>query len=138
METDSILNWAVETIPEKSYLFYRVPKGSLKPGETMHPSIFTENGGSMSTDWDRYSDPQKTLSCVENPNRFRVIRLIADYIRNNNKFEINHSPNIELKNRAHTDVFGVTTKNGVKLAQDEITENRFYLFHMYQTWEFVA
>ena len=102
----------------------------------MHPAVFKENKGGMSTDWDRYSTALKTLERIEESRRvnFHVIKLSVDYIRQRRSLGVVHSPDVELNNRSHTDVLGVDTKDGEPLNQDDRKENKDYLFDMYSEW----
>lgn len=132
-------DWATEVIPDSDHLFYRVPIGWLKnPDKKMHPAVFRENKGSMSTDWDKYSSAKDTLDRIneERRSQFRVIKLKVAYIRNHGSLSVKHSPvKVPPLNRAHTDVLGVDTRDGVELEQDEREENKDYLFEMFDEWK---
>lgn len=69
--------WLSEPIPDDAILFYRVPVGWLKPGNKLHPGVFRENKGSMSTDWSKYSTGAETRARTGKPLSYAVLRLVV-------------------------------------------------------------
>jgi len=65
----------------------------------------------MSTDWAKYSSPEETRQRAKNPKDNAVIQLIAGEVRRIPEQWIQHTPDRQRNNRAHTDVFGEKSKN---------------------------
>jgi hypothetical protein len=55
-------SWEKEDIPNSSMLYMRVHWRYLSEDGTPEVGAFRDHGGSMSTDWDKYSTPQDTLN----------------------------------------------------------------------------
>lgn len=127
-------DWSSQVIPDGEFLFYRVPLKGLKPNNQMHPYVFKENEGAMSSDWERYSTPTITRNRAPKPQNFGVIKLIVDYIRARPGLSVIHSPDRELNNYSHTHVHGIEPlyEDGLPTGQKE--EIQRYLFRMYPTW----
>lgn len=132
--------WEVENIPDPDSLFYRVPVGWLKPGDTrISPGLFKENKGSMSTDWEKYSTAAQTRLRPGRPERFAVIRMVAGTVREIDGLTVIHSPvqniNGQVDNRAHTSVFGLQTSSygPSDLGSKERIRTQLYL--RFNTWE---
>jgi len=99
--------WETEFIPDPDRLFMRVhskldPKGELRPNVFRdHPKI----QGTMSTDWEKYSDPEQTrLRATSQPNENGVLSMVTGEVRKIPGLLVEHSPQPD--NRAHTDVTG--------------------------------
>jgi len=110
--------WLPEEIPDESQLFMRVHKNLLKPNGKIAPGVFRDQGGAMSTDWEKYRTPNETLSAAKNPSDNGVISLPVRGVREIDcpDQEVTHTPSVELDNRAHTDVKGEkSTEARVKL-----------------------
>lgn len=128
-------NWEIESIPNEAVLYYRVSKKWLRPEEKMHPGVFQEAQGSMSTDWEKYSSPMETKQRVAAPDKFYVIKLLVSYIRYRHTLSVIHSPSAINLNQAHTDVFGIETNSGIPVPPEDKVANRTYLFKMFKTWK---
>jgi hypothetical protein len=125
--------WFIEDIPDDSVLLYRVFRDWM-PELKVRPNVFREAGGSMSTNWDRYSTASETREQVRSeqlPDVF-VIALNTEYVRKETALSIKHSPDHSLQNRAHTDVFGLGA------SRIEKVRLRNYLFDMYESWVWAA
>lgn len=124
--------YPVEIIPNSSKVFFRIHKNWIRAGK-VNPGVFKEVGPddkkSMSTDWDKYSTPNISLSRARNPEVTGIIHFIVDNLRSLN-LNVTHSP-IYCKcqskdNRSHTDVNGKD-----KPIDDEIRLKLLYKFE----WE---
>ena len=74
--------------------------GSVAPG------AFRNHNAGMSTNWDKYSNPETTQEQAPNPNENAVISMVVGDVRLIPGQSVEHTPKIERNNRAHTDVFG--------------------------------
>ena len=99
--------WEVETIPDGDKLFYRIHKNYIREG-IVKPKAFQERGESdsrgMSTDWEKYSEPQASLAQAKIPEDNGIVSFTAGNLRKIS-LDIMHAP-LE-NNRAHTNVRGV-------------------------------
>ena len=100
--------WPSEEIPDDNSLWMRVHRQRVRNGE-IRPNAFvnrpTETDG-MSTNWEKYATPQQTQNDANVPNDNAVIQLIVGEVRKLPGQTVDHTPDIERNNRAHTDVFG--------------------------------
>lgn len=132
--------WQAEDIPDPDSLFYRVPIGWLRPGETkVLPGLFRENRGSISTDWEEYSTAALTRSRPGRPDRFAVIRMVAGSVRGIEGLTVIHSPiqNVEgqIDNRAHTSIFGLEAPQPGSSDLGRKERIRTQLCHKFNIWE---
>lgn len=104
--------WPSENpIPEDDLLYMRVFHTSVRADGSLSNSVFknlpTPNDG-MSTNWSKYcADPMRVKEGARKPpSDYRVIRMNVGVIRAIPDQTVEHTPNWELQNRAHTDVFG--------------------------------
>ncbi len=74
--------------------------GSISPG------AFRNHGKGMSTDWEKYTTPRETRQRAKQPERNGVIRLHVGSVRELPEQQVEHTPDVQQANRAHTDVFG--------------------------------
>lgn len=108
--------WEKEPIPDEATLFMRVHKNLMDNGRPMpgafrnHPDRTTDG---MSTDWKKYSSPQRTRSTARKPpSEYAVIQLNVGDVRQVPRQTVEHTPIYQPEsdppeiNRAHTDVFG--------------------------------
>lgn len=102
------MKWKSEHIPGPDMLYYRVHIGRARKGR-LTPTIFHEQGGSMSADWDKYSTPSETLSRAKKPPENGVVTLCVGSVREIG-LTVVHSPDVAHENRAHTDVNGLALK----------------------------
>src|SRR5215208_3921735 len=94
--------WPTEEIPDSDKLYYRVHK-ALVPDGRLRPAIFRQQGESLSTDWERYSTPEASRLRARDPSKNGIITMIAGFVRSLD-MAVEHSPDEENGNRAHTDV----------------------------------
>ncbi len=97
-------SWEKEEIPNSSMLYMRVHWRDLGEDDTPNVGAFRDHGGSMSTDWDKYSTPQETLNRARVPRRNAVIEMNVEDVRSIPHQIVKHCPMPE--NRAHTGVIG--------------------------------
>jgi hypothetical protein len=97
-----------EKIPNEDSLYMRVHKNWIRNG-VLNPGTFRNHQSGMSTDWSKYSNPQKTRNRVINygkePDKYGVLSMHVGAVRNIPDQVVIHKPMNE--NRAHTDVEGV-------------------------------
>ena len=127
------LVWGAEEIPDSHRLFMRVHVNGLLEGE-LHPGVFREIDGSISTDWEKYSTAEKSRNRATQPEKNGVIALIAGGVRRIEGLAVRHSPDIANDNRAHTDVLGVESPKGFPPAVQK-TAIRLRLFKQFNKWE---
>jgi hypothetical protein len=130
--------WQVEEIRDTDSLFYRVPVGSLRPGDMqVHPGVFKENKGSMSADWEKYSSAHDTRARQGRPERFAIIRMNVGHIREIEGLKVLHEPvqNVVGKpdNRAHSAVYGIEGGDKTELGRKE--KIRTELLQKFNAWE---
>jgi len=122
MSSDSF--WQIEVIPKKDYLFQRVHKNLIFNGNLSIGLVFKNHGAGMSTDWSKYSTPQKTkkrvkkLETPKDPANYGVINMNVKKVRDINGQIVEHTPIKD--NRAHTDV------KGEKTAKVKVLFSRIY------------
>ena len=95
--------WPRERIPGEDLLFMRVHRNLLKSGQ-LHPGVFRDHGGAMSTDWSKYSTPADTQLRHKMPGVNGVIQMQVGAVRVIPGQRVEHAPLPD--NRAHTDVIG--------------------------------
>ncbi len=129
--------WEVEEIPGSDDLFYRVDRGSFGSGEVIpNPGSFRENRGSMSCDWNRYSNAEETRARTGRPESFGIIRLNAGKIRSIQGLRLAHDPDFPNNNRSHSAVFGLGPRG--KLPPEERAKRdalRLALLDLFPSWE---
>ena len=106
--------WESEAIPDTARLFMRVHRQNIDENGKLKPGAFRNlpkelPGSGMSTDWEKYTTPDETQQRARTPADNAVIQLLCGDIRNIPGQTVVHTPNRELNNRAHTDVFGEKT-----------------------------
>jgi hypothetical protein len=101
--------WQSEDIPDADSLWMRVHRMWFDSQGNISPSSFqnrpTDQDG-MSTDWQKYADPEDTRSRAKKPQDNAVIRLVVGQVRQIPDQSVVHTPDSKTNNRAHTDVFG--------------------------------
>jgi hypothetical protein len=118
-------SWTIEEIPDEDALYYRVPLGWLPSNKQVFTGVFRESGGSMSTDWSRYSSAAQTRARQGRPERFAVLKMVKGQVAAIAGLTVQHSPvqgrPDEPDNRAHSDVFGLNAPRppGAELAPKE-------------------
>ena len=63
----------------------------------------------MSTDWEKYSTPEEARGRAELPADNGVLSLMTGDVRRIPPLAVQHSPDAETINRAHTEVLGPKT-----------------------------
>lgn len=62
----------------------------------------------MSMDWSKYRTPQATIEAGRRqPNTYGVVTLAVGHVRKVG-LKVNHTPDVQLRNRAHCDVCGLS------------------------------
>lgn len=102
---DEVTDWPAEQIPDLAQLFMRVHKTWSRNG-SVSLSAFKNHANGMSTDWEKYSTAHQTRSRAKNPGVNAVVSLDVGSVRNIPGQSVQHTPDREFNNRAHTDVFG--------------------------------
>ena len=102
------MNWQSKHIPDFANLYIRVHKALIKKDGSIARSAFKDHNGGMSTDWDRYSTPEETRARGNKPAQdYAVVGMNVEGIRYiSPELEVEHTPDFERNNRAHTDVIG--------------------------------
>lgn len=116
--------WPVEDIPDGDRLFMRIYRNfyDFADGRPL-PTAFRDHGGSMSTDWEKYSTAEETRNRVDpskDPLDNAVIALVVQRVRAIRGLRVEHSPDYAHHNRAHVDVFGDKKAPGVRLTLSQI------------------
>jgi hypothetical protein len=138
LAAEAVGEYPVEEIPASATLFMRVPddivKGARLPPEDVPPSAFRafpDPAGilplGVSTNWDRYSDAQSTIS---DPKRFGVVAISVAGVRRIQDCSVAHTPlrRADVDNRAHAHIYGPLQKNKlhpevrVKLARGDVSQ----------------
>jgi tRNA/tmRNA/rRNA uracil-C5-methylase (TrmA/RlmC/RlmD family) len=101
--------WPSEEIPDDHLLYMRVFHQMVK-GEHVSLSVFknapTPQDG-MSTNWAKYSTLAQTREGARHPaSAYRVVKMVVGVVRQIPGQTVEHTPDWENKNRAHTDVWG--------------------------------
>ena len=127
MAAADVVEWEVEEIPDAHHLFLRVHVSLLVEGR-LHPGVFRQHGTGMSTDWEKYSSPETCRDRAPESERPRngIVALVAGGVREVPDLAVIHSPNVELRNRSHSDVLGISGINK--------TRARKLLFDRFHSW----
>lgn len=109
--------WPIENIPDSDHLFYRIHKNNIVDGEVV-PGAFRERGEGakkgMSTDWDKYTTPEESLSRSNNQAENGIVKFAVNEVRIIGSLEVIHDPDFERNNRAHTHIKGIPRKGQLK------------------------
>lgn len=100
-----VIDWPPEQIPDRDRLFMHIHKTWRRNG-AVSPGAFENHGAGMSTDWEKYSTPEQTRERARVPEKNAVISLVAGEVREVPGQKVEHTPDVERSNRAHTDVLG--------------------------------
>ena len=107
VEKTNVTKWPIEDIPDEDDLYYRIHKEFFEEDTIIIPSAsFRPQGNSMSTDWNKYSTPEKLNQRAKKPEDNRIVEMNVGDVRVI-PLIINHAPDYVEMNRAHTDVFGL-------------------------------
>ncbi len=101
-----VIDWQPEQIPDPNRLFMRIHETFRKPDGTPAPGAFRNHGEGMSTDWQKYATPQETRRRAKQPEHNAVVTLHVGSVRQLPEQQVEHTPDVERDNRAHTDVYG--------------------------------
>lgn len=107
VEKTDVTKWPIEGIPDEDDLYYRIHKSFFEDDTTVIPSSsFRPQGKSISTDWNKYSTPEKSQKRAIIPKDNRVVEMNVGNVRVI-PLTVNHTPDYMEMNRAHTGVFGL-------------------------------
>ncbi len=107
VEKTNVTKWSIEIIPEEDDLYYRIHKMFFKEEPNIIPSAsFRVQGNSMSTDWNKYSTPERLRERAEKPEENRIVQMNVGNVRVI-PLAVNHAPDYVELNRAHIDVLGL-------------------------------
>ncbi len=107
VEKTNVTKWPIEIIPDKDDLYYRIHKMYFNEDPKIIPSAsFRPQGKSLSTDWHKYSTPEKLRQRAEQPEENRIVQMKVENVRAV-PLTVNHAPDYAEINRAHTDVLGL-------------------------------
>jgi hypothetical protein len=104
-----MVDWPVEDIPDEDKLYFRVHDAHRKRGtHEISVGAFVNRGGKgMSTDWAKYSTPERTRDgASKDPQRNAVVEFIVGEVRALPEQTVEHAPDVARNNRAHTEVSG--------------------------------
>ncbi len=101
--------FGVEIIPDEDRLYYRIHESQVQiydnGASEIMPHAFRERGEgnekSMSTDWDKYSDPEILKQRAREPEKNMIVSLNVGFLREETLL-VEHAPLLD--NQAHTDV----------------------------------
>ena len=130
-DAEQVEIWPVEQIPNAARLFYRVHIGQLLDKQ-LHPGIFREQGGAMSTDWENYSTPEESRNRAAQPQQNGIVALVVATIHSIEPLKVRHEPT--RTNRAHSAVHGLGASEDVS-TKVRRTRIRAKLFEYFHTWE---
>ncbi len=117
------MDWPIEIIPDQDRLYYRVHKTFIK-SHGIEPAAFSnwpKGSSSISVDWAKYATSQETRARARKPGENAVVQFEAGKVRAIRGQRVEHSPDQETDNRAHSDVIG-----------DKNTEVRTHLSRIYE------
>ncbi len=84
------------------------------------PGVFQSHGKGMSVNWDKYASAEKTeQQAKKDPEHNAVISMPVIGIRQIDDLKVEHTPDMDTPNRAHSDVFGLPQK-GQRDRRDEM------------------
>lgn len=104
------MDWPKEEIPEEDLLYMRIPQALINAHGEPEPGAFINHpkDGGMSTNWSKYSTPSQTLSGARKPGA-KVTQMLVGEVIGLPGQRVEHTPDCQSMNRAHTDVFGDKT-----------------------------
>ena len=117
VEKTNVTRWPIEDIPDEDDLYYRIHKSFFEDDTTVIPSSsFRPQGKTLSTDWNKYSTPERLQKRATNPEDNRVVELNVGGVRVI-PLTVNHAPDYVEMNRAHTNVLGLISLPRSKLSK---------------------
>lgn len=111
--------WEIEGIPDESLLYYRIHKSDCRDGKVL-PGAFKERGAGekrgMSTNWDKYSDPEDLMNVAHVPQDNGVGQFEVEKVREMELADLKvvHDPDKINNNRSHTHIIGIPRKGQLK------------------------
>jgi hypothetical protein len=119
------VTWPVEAIPDADEVFMRAHEAYFRDG-SLQPGVFRQQGKGMSVDWNRYATPEETRRRATNPSANAVIATVVGRIRNIPNLQVQHDPDYERKNRAHSSVFGLSAQGSPELVETRVKLLRIF------------
>lgn len=101
------MNWEIEQIPDKDFIYRRVHINFLKAideKDYIPPGAFKDNNG-ISVDWSKYSTPEKSRERAKEPKKNKILQIKVGHARNIKSISVIHSPLSE--NRSHSLIDGL-------------------------------
>ena len=111
--------WPIEFIPAADKIFMRAHKVHFRNGELL-PGVFRQQGDGMSVDWEKYAKPEDTRNRAAKPLENAVIAANVGTIREIHNLQVQHAPDHERENRAHSNVAGLPPRNTPELVEVRI------------------
>lgn len=98
--------WPKEDIPDVDSLYMRVHVNNTTNGE-LNPGAFCDKGAGMSTNWKKYCETaEQARQKAKDPSKNGVVELGVKDVRAVPPLIVEHTPDLERRDRSHTDVFG--------------------------------
>ena len=113
------VTWPIEPIPGTDNVFMRAHRVHFRKGE-LQPGVFRQHGDGMSVDWKKYSTSQETRNRSAKPLENAVIRASVGRIREISGLDVQHKPDRERSNRAHSNVVGLPPHHTPELVEVRI------------------
>ena len=113
------VTWPVEPIPDRDDVFMRAHQMHFRNGQ-LQPGVFRQQGNGMSVDWEKYSKPLETRDRASNPAQNAVVALNVGHVREISGLDVQHTPDHQRANRAHSDVNGLPAPNTAELVEVRI------------------
>jgi len=122
VEKTNVTKWSIEIIPNEDDLYYRIHKMYYEDVPNVIPgSGFRPQGKSLSTDWNKYSTPERSRQRATIPEDNRIVEMNVGDVRVI-PLTVNHTPDHVEVNRAHTDVLGL-----IDISKSELNKIRSQL-----------
>ena len=104
------LDWPIKEIPDADSVFRRAHRNDFRDGE-LEPGVFRAQGAGMSVNWDKYASAEVTRQQAgKHPDHNAVMSMPVMGIRRIDDLRVEHTPDMDTRNRAHSDVFGLPKK----------------------------
>jgi len=103
---DEVTEWPQEDIPDADRLLMRVHATWRKKNGSLAKGAFANHNNGMSMDWHKYATPQQTRRRAKTPGKNAVVAMSVGKVRGVPGQRVEHTPDVERHNRAHSDVFG--------------------------------
>lgn len=119
------VTWPVEAIPDADEVFMRAHQTHFRAGD-LQPGVFRQLGNGMSVDWSRYATPEETRNRAQDPSANAVIATLVGRIREIQNLQVQHDPDYERKNRAHSIVVELPTQGSPELVETRLKLHRIF------------